>query len=63
MVQVEKVHYISYPNLLYTENDLPFVERKGVFDQLEQLIGIEFDRREMDNIVSLSKWDDEELFK
>ena len=63
MVQVEKVHYISYPNLLYTENDLPFVERKGVFDQLEKLIGIEFDRREMDNIVSLSKWDDEELFK
>ena len=59
----KSVLYKSYPNSRCTEDDLPLVKRKGEFEQLEQLIGISFDRRKMEKIVSLFEWNDEELFE
>ena len=38
-------------------------ERKGTFQQLEQLIGIGFRREKMNEVVSLFDWDNEENYE
>ena len=46
-----------------TENLPTTIQQKGVFQQLEQLIGIGFDRTKMKEIVSLFEWGDEEIYE
>ena len=57
--------YVSYLNSKCAEINLPSAkrQRRGEFEQLEQLFEITFYQRKMDKIVSLFKWDDEELFE
>ena len=57
----KSILYKSYPNDNCEEKNLPPKNhRKGTFLQLEQLMGIGFERQNMNEIVSLFSWDEEE---
>ena len=53
--------YQAYPNTNCTTENTPlFNKRRGVFEQLEQLLGIGFDKRKTDDAVNSFSWDTEE---
>ena len=58
------VLYKSYPSVNCIETNLPSMNnRKGTFQQLEQLMGIGFERIHIEKIVGLFDWDDEENYE
>lgn len=51
----------SYPNDKCADINLPSNnQRKGTFQRLEQLIGINFERQKINEIVIIFSWDEEE---
>ena len=57
----KSVLYQSYPNDNCDDTNLPLKSQmKGTFLQLEQLMGMGFERQKMKEVVSLFDWDEEE---